>query len=155
MNPEVTEIVNDAKRRNARYGRALPPGSTDLMHVVLWAEPFEVGMSLEDPSIRQSINTQNADGMTALMYAAKDGKGDVIEQLKRAGAKTDLKTTAGKTARELLPQGLAPDEQEYLQNLVGGRRRKTRKARKTQRRRGTRRPPVNMPGVGTGSFARK
>ena len=143
MNPDVADLVAEARRNHAAFGMpALPPGSTDLMYLVLRSDAGEVALALQDPSIRQSINTQNADGMTALMYAAKEGKGDVLEELKRAGAKTDVKTPAGKTARDLVPKGLPADEEEYLQNMLGGRRkrrasrasRKSRTSRKGSRK---------------------
>jgi hypothetical protein len=136
MDPDVAETIAYARRIHG----AMPAGSTDLMFLVMHTSPGDLEQALGVPEIRQSINEQNTDGMTALMYAAQNGKGDNIGILKQHGANLGLTNSAGKTARDLLPEDLEPDVQAYIQNMLGGRRRrrKTRARRKTRKTRKSR-----------------
>ena len=123
----------------ARAQGALPAGSTDLMYLANAEDKDTLWFALQVPANRQGINTQNSEGMTALMYAAKRGNGDIVVTLKEKGAKTDLTNSAGKTARDLVPPPVETDRSEvegfeYMQNLLsGGRRRKTRKSKKSRK----------------------
>jgi hypothetical protein len=103
------------------------------------------------PAHLRTINDKDDDGMTALMYAARAGRGETLALLKSNGADVTLKNNAGKTAVDIIA-GLSDrmfDEdpnsarQELIQTLSGGRRRrrggkKTRKVRKTRKTRKTR-----------------
>ena len=55
---------------------------------------------LESDAAKAVIDEQDADGNTALHYAAWSGRVDIIVELLRAGAKTDIVNAAGKTASE-------------------------------------------------------
>ena len=137
MDEDTADTIAYARRIHG----PMPAGSTDLMYLVMHTSPGELLQALQvRPAIRQSINDQNADGMTALMYAAKQGKGDNIEVLKDNGANVALTNKDGKTAKDLLPEDLEPDVQTYIQNMLGGRRRrrKTRKGKKSRKSKKTR-----------------
>jgi hypothetical protein len=124
----------------ARAQGALPVGSTDLMYLANAEDKDTLWFALQVPANRQGINTQNSEGMTALMYAAKRGNGDIVVTLKEKGAKTDLTNSAGKTARDLVPPPVETDRSEvegfeYIQNLLSGGRRRRRKTRKSKKSR--------------------
>ena len=113
------------------------------MHLANVGDKDTLWFALQVPANKQGINVQNSEGMTALMYAAKRGNGDIVVTLKENGAKTDLTNSAGKTARDLVPPPVETDRSEvegfeYIQHLLSGGRRRRRKTRKSKKSRGSR-----------------
>lgn len=71
------------------------------LHVGADTDETEVMRALlESDAAKAIIDEQDADGNTALHYAAWSGRVDIIVELLRAGAKTDIVNAAGKTASE-------------------------------------------------------
>lgn len=100
----AAEILAEAEDQVRWFHRGpVPANTTPLMKVVIVkSDPREVFTVLEDPAVRGTINDQNAKGMTALMYAAESGKGDIAMELAKAGANAKLKNKDGKDAIDLL-----------------------------------------------------
>ncbi len=123
-----------------------PQGMTPLMKIARTTnDPRTFEEALAIPNVLSTLNQQDDDGMTALMYAAERASGDVVEKLVRAGADKALKNNQGETAADIWGALSLDDfdgdngvKQHFLALLHGGRRRKTRKskgrkARKTRR----------------------
>ena len=132
-----------------------PEGFTDLQALVYGqADPGIVGDALTISAYKNTLDAKDADGMTALMYAAKDLKGDIAERLVRAGANKALTNNMGKTALALFDEAMAADQaiaeengespsvdpnvaEDIRKTFEGGRRRRKtrmRQPRKTKRR---------------------
>ena len=47
------------------------------------------------------VNVQNADGSTALIWASRDGKTEIVRLLLKAGANVDIQDASGLTAIQL------------------------------------------------------
>lgn len=139
------DMIQDA--RDTRYGRELDGKNATDLHILVAVEndPRLISAGLEYSNFAALRNEQDADGMTPLMYAAQDLKGDIILLL--AGSQTGLRNNEGKTAvqlfdeaREKDPEGFPDDVPDYTARVrralgapAGGRRKKTR-VRKTKRR---------------------
>lgn len=144
-------------RRLAARGfpnQQLPEGFTDLHALVFGqSEPGLVADALTESAYTNTLNAKDGDGMTALMYAAKDLKGDMASHLVAKGANKELTNTEGKTALALFDEALAADQaiaeengepptvdpnsiEDIRKTFEGGRRRRNRKtrARKPKRR---------------------
>ena len=138
-------MIADAK--DTGYGRELVGKNANDLHILVAAQsdPRVLIAGREYPNFEALLNEQDADGMTPLMYAAKDLKGDMI--LKLVGTQTALKNKDNKTALQIFdearrddPEGFPDDVPAYTAQVrrtlgapAGGRRRKTR-MRKTKRR---------------------
>lgn len=144
-------------RRLAARGfpnQTLPEGFTDLHALVSGqSEPGLVADALTESAYKNTLNAKDGDGMTALMYAAKDLKGDIAETLVAAGASKALTNNEGNTALALFDEAMAADQaiaeengesptidpnvaEDIRKTFEGGRRRRNRKtrARKPKRR---------------------
>lgn len=147
-------------RRLAARGfpnQQLPEGFTDLHALVFGqSEPGLVADALTESAYKNTLNAKDGDGMTALMYAAKDLKGDIAETLVAAGASKALTNTEGKTALALFDEALAADQAIAEENgesptvdpnvaeairktFEGGRRRNRKTRARKPKRRTTRR----------------
>lgn len=147
-------------RRLAARGfpnQQLPEGFTDLHALVFGqSEPGLVADALTESAYKNTLNAKDGDGMTALMYAAKDLKGDMAERLVAAGASKALTNTEGKTALALFDEALAADQAIAEENgesptvdpnvaeairktFEGGRRRNRKTRARKPKRRTTRR----------------
>jgi hypothetical protein len=148
--------IEDAK--NTRVGRDLAKKNANDLHILVAAQsdPRPISGGLEEfEDFRALRNEQDADGMTPIMYAARDLKGDILLSL--AGSQVGLTNKDGKTALVLFNEALEKDPDAmpvaeygaYIQSIrkalgdanAGGRRRKTRArlSRKTKRRQTRRR----------------
>jgi hypothetical protein len=151
--------IEDAK--NTRVGKALVAKNANDLHILVaaQADPRPISGGLEEfEDFRALRNEQDADGMTPIMYAARDLKGDILLSL--AGSQVGLKNNDGKTALALFNEALEKDPDAmpvaeygaYIQSIrkmlgdanAGGRRRRTRArlsrlSRKTRRRQTRRR----------------
>lgn len=149
--------IEDA--RNTRVGKALVAKNANDLHILVAAQsdPRPISGGLEEfEDFRALRNEQDADGMTPIMYAARDLKGDILLSL--AGSQVGLKNKDGKTALVLFNEALEKDPDAmpvaeygaYIQSIrkvlgdanAGGRRRRTRArrlSRKTRRRQTRRR----------------
>jgi hypothetical protein len=140
MDPDLERSIADARRRQAD---TIPQTSTDLMYLVSDTnDPREIYLALQNLDIKNTINSQNEDGMTALMYAVQGAKGDIVSELMRNGADSQLTNVQGETATGILsqlPVGEFDNDESIrvwmrgLLNRQGGRRRKTRKGRKSRK----------------------
>jgi ankyrin repeat protein len=141
MDPDLERSISDARRRRAND---IPQDSTDLMYLVSDTnDPGNIYLALRDPTIKATINSQNDDGMTALMYAVQEAKGDIVGELMKNGADSQLANNQGETAIDILSQlpvsDFDNDESTRvwmrgLMNPQGGRRRKTRKPKRKSRK---------------------
>jgi len=141
----VMGMIEDV--RDTRYGRELDAKNANDLHILVAVQndPRPISAGLEYSNFAALRNEQDADGMTPLMYAAQDLKGDIILLL--AGSQAGLRNNDDKTAlqlfeeaREADPEGFPDDVPAYTARVrralgapAGGRRKKTR-ARKTKRR---------------------
>lgn len=64
------------------------------------------------------LDAQGANGMTALMYAARHGRMEMADLLVTKGASLSIKNKQGKTAYDLIPASLYPDRRNYLQKIL-------------------------------------
>lgn len=147
-------------RRLAARGfpnQQVPEGFTDLHALVFGqSEPGLVADALTESAYKNTLNAKDGDGMTALMYAAKDLKGDIAETLVAAGASKALTNTEGKTALALFDEAMATDQAIAEENgesptvdpnvaeairktFEGGRRRNRKTRARKPKRRTTRR----------------
>ena len=140
----LMDMINEA--RATRHGRELDAKNANDLHmlVAIHGDPRPISLGLEYSNFAVLRNEQDADGMTPLMYAAQDLKGDIILLL--AGSQAGLRNNDDKTAlqifdeaREEDPEGFPDDVPAYTARVrralgapAGGRRKKT--ARKTKRR---------------------
>merc|ERR1711924_189250 len=80
-------------------------------------------MTLATDAGKAAVDVQDGDGCTALHYAAYASNEDAAAMLLRAGAKADIPSTAGKTAKDqatmvkansiisLIDEGPPPEEE--------------------------------------------
>jgi len=137
----MDNVVADAERwfENAlRRGRRFPDGVTTLMKIVMsTSEPRDVYAVLDGaPEIAGTINQQDSTGMTAMMYAAKLGRGDVLLEFLNGTANPNLKNADGKTALDLWNEALAEDEEtrEWFAKKVEAYIKKYKSSEKAQAR---------------------
>lgn len=138
LNQREEEELRD-EIRNAREmieQRQLPGNFTDLDALVVGqSDPRVISMALMSSALRNTLDAQDDAGMTALMYAAKELKGDIARQLAEAGANKALKSKDGQTALDLFNEAYNADQEsmdadaaDWFRGLIrGGRRRKTRR----------------------------
>jgi ankyrin repeat protein len=147
----LDEALENAERMIDARNLVVPDNSTPLMRIIMGGEndPRIYSEILSElPAVSNSVNAQNADEMTALMYAAKKGWGDIVMELLEAGADKALRNNQGETAADLweaVPEGEMDEEAKEAilaelrvqQPNAGGRRhrRKTKKSRKTKKTR--------------------
>lgn len=162
---EAQKTFDDALERAEETlemrGDNIPADSTPLMKILMSGENdprmyWEILTELGH--VRNTLNQQDSDGMTALMYAAKQGMGDITLELMGSGADRALKNKQGETAADIwkalplemfdddedtkqhfldkLEEGL--DEEEDEEEVNRGGKRKTRKSKKTQKAKKTR-----------------
>lgn len=146
------DALEHAERVLARR-EYVPQNTTPLMKIVMsgQSDPKVYREILTDLGfVANTLNDQDSDGMTALMYAAKRGLGDVALELLTFGAEKGLKNVQGETAADIW-ESLPNDEFDdnavkvyYLNKLraqvQGARRRqKTRKGRGKKQSKRTRR----------------
>lgn len=142
------EILAEAKSQITWFHKGpLPAKTTPLMMVVIVkGDPREVFTVLQEPDVRRTIDEQNSEGMTALMYAIQKAKIDIALELINAGAKVGLKNKAGKSASDMLNElsleEFNEDEQtalhlrEQIVNAMkgkGGKRKRFSTKRKNKR----------------------
>lgn len=136
-------------RRMAAYkfpNQQVPDALTDLQALVYGqADPSVVADALTVGKYKNTIDAKGPGGMTALMYAAKDLKGDIAKELVTAGANKALTNDAGETAVQIFDEASNADQEAIDAESLpavraifegGRRRRKTRArlSRKTKRR---------------------
>jgi ankyrin repeat protein len=145
----LDRALNAAERMLRMRNANVPENSTPLMKIVMSGENdpsvyYEILSEL--PEVSNTLNQQNADGMTALMYAAKKGLGDIMLELLGSGADKNLKNNQGETAADIweaLPDDQFEDDEVkpfFLEKLrdeeephAGGRK-KTRKSKKSSKK---------------------
>jgi len=150
------DLPREVEMARRMVGQA-PEGFTDLQALVYGqADPGIVGDALTVSAYKNTLDAKDADGMTALMYAAKDLKGDIAERLVRAGANKALTNNEGKTALALFDEAMAADQaiaeengesptvdpnvaEDIRKTFEGGRRRRKTRARQPRQPRKTRR----------------
>jgi hypothetical protein len=141
----VMDMIQDA--RASRYGRELDGKNANDLHILVAVQndPRPISAGLEYSNFAALRNEQDADGMTPLMYAAQDLKGDIILLL--GGSQAGLRNNDDKTALQIFdearaadPEGFPDDVPAYTARVrralgapAGGRRKKTR-ARNPKRR---------------------
>ena len=153
---DLPREVEMARRLAARgFPNQQPPEDFTDLHALVFgqSEPGLVADALTVDRYKNLLNAKDGDGMTALMYAAKDLKGDIAETLVAAGATKALTNNERKTALALFDEALAADQaiaeengesptvdpnvaEDIRKTFEGGRRRRNRKtrARKPKRR---------------------
>lgn len=149
---DLMREIDDAKGPAKRVIGDLANKNANDLHILVagQADPRPISLGLEYPNFAALKNDQDGNGMTPLMYAADQLKGDIILLL--AGTQTGLKNNEGHTALEIFeqarnadPEGF-PDDPDYLTRVrralgaaEGGRRKKKTRARKTKHRQTRRR----------------
>ena len=132
--------------RDSQYGRELDEKNANDLHILVAAQDDDrpISIGLEYSNFAALRNEQDADGMTPLMYAAQDLKGDIILLL--AGTQAGLRNNNDKTALDLFDEARAANPGRFpndvpaytarVRRALGapaGGRKKTR-ARKPKRR---------------------
>ena len=96
-------IVKLLLENRANPDRADDMGNTALMYAVPGAD-LDVMEALVMGG-KTSLDSQNRQGMTALMMAARDGKHALVQYLLEAGAKHQLTDYTGRTALDWAKEG--------------------------------------------------
>ena len=113
-------IVGELLRAGANPGLAGPRGMTPLIALAQWgfAAADDVRLVGEMAARKAPLDSQNEDGDTALIVAARRGKADVVKALVDRGAATGLTNCRGQSAAAAAEAANHPG---IVRTLIGSR----------------------------------
>ena len=95
----LSGIAWRATRTPKEKANRAPAGSiTPLMNAIIATKPRKIATLIDDGA---NVDAQDADGMTALMYAVTNDFYDAAAMLMQAGADPSLQNASGETALDL------------------------------------------------------